>query len=114
MSDILLPTFVPVKAESADYPVNYTSWFNAIEYCNRRSMLEGYEPCYSYALTGHTDPLSWPEGWDQNDANYANIICDWNASGYRLPTEAEWTFAARGGNDTHGWNYSGNEFIDTC
>mgnify|MGYP000951582140 CR=1 FL=1 len=92
-------------------PVEKVSWFNAIEYCNRRSMQEHLTPCYSYSNYG-TNPDNWPSGWNETDSTHTNVHCDWDANGYRLPTEMEWMFAARGGNLTHNYTYSGSDTVD--
>jgi len=94
-----------------NYPVYYVSWFNAIEYCNRRSMQDGLSPCYSYSTYG-TNLANWPVGWNTNNANHTNVSCNWSANGYRLPTEMEWMFAARGGNQSQGYTYSGSNDIN--
>ncbi|MBW6513416.1 MAG: formylglycine-generating enzyme family protein [Candidatus Syntrophosphaera sp.] len=93
------------------YPVYRVSWFDAIEYCNRRSIQEGITPCYSYGNYG-ADPDSWPTGWNANYQNQNFLNCNWSAPGYRLPSEMEWMFAAKGGNQSLNFIYSGSNDVD--
>lgn len=78
-----------IELDSA--PVVNISWYDAISFCNLLSKECGLKECYT------------------NDRNSNDVLCDWNANGYRLPTDSEWQYACKAG--SAGYRYGKIEDI---
>ncbi len=94
----------PSYHKGDNLPVEKVSWYDAIYFCNKLSLVKNLEPVYS--VNGETNVTAW--NYKAHSIS-GDITQNTDATGYRLPTLEEWQYAAKGGKN---YTYAGSNNLD--
>lgn len=96
------------KSAGLNLPVTEISWFDALKWCNAKSLINCLEPVYILK----EEKTHFCSGVYESEDSFHFIEFCSNANGYRLPTDAEWEWAAMGGCDSQGFTYAGSNDLN--
>lgn len=96
----------PSEFKGDNLPVEKVSWYDCIEYCNKRSKKEGLKPYYNIDKNNKDSSYK-----SENDNVKWTVTVNADANGYRLPLDPEWEYAAEGGQLSKNYKYSGSNHV---
>lgn len=99
--------FNPSAFKADNLPVEMVSWYDCIEYCNKKSLKEGLQPYYTIDKEKKD-----PNNMNELDSVKWTVTINRDANGFCLPTETEWQYAANGGHKSKDYMYSGSNELD--